>query len=228
MDSFHQFTRFPTEIKLQVWNECPIEPRRIEIKQGDSQKLEAHAAVPVLLHVNRLSRQVLEPKYVQIMGQTWVNFDIDTIVVDAELLDRFIKRKSLRATKHLVLKCKDNCGFESPCYHNEVPRVKLLESLKSLKTVTIEFEINETDEGCVEMYGNWKFLWLPTILFVFALQNVPYEVRIVNPLQASIGDISKHNWQHIWEEATRLVNENESQMFAIAKVDDLGVTALFI
>jgi hypothetical protein len=104
MADFHLFPRLPLELRIRIWK-MAVEPREVRVgEQADiiheggrtlrstRRYFNSPTPAPALLHACHESRYICEPLYTKacVYGSqpryTWVNYDLDTIVVrDLEL-----------------------------------------------------------------------------------------------------------------------------------------------
>ena len=153
---FHQFSRFPTELRSRVWDLVDPEPRIVELRPhrgennlGSVQQIRCLTKAPAILHVCREARQsAINRKLYQrafVLGETstWINFDVDMISIKP------IDFSWIKMEKPLIQRFRFEGENDSGFFHFRSKEVKEFTHLRELHIICedgVMFWINIAEE----------------------------------------------------------------------------------
>jgi hypothetical protein len=175
------FCDLPAEIRIKIWLSARDVPRIIPIQITSTHELRTSAAPPVVLHVNHESRTECISGFVPLIGACYphsphsrhpqgviyVNFDVDTILINEEVLrdssgsalcNAVTRRDVLDQVRYLAV----NDFFEGNWnwwIDDEGPPGNLIREFKGLEELIILIgrpPPSETEEICLEFRRDIK------------------------------------------------------------------------
>lgn len=163
-ETFHQFPRFPVELRRMIWMFSLPEPRVVEVVYDTRYGCRSLCAPPTALSVNLESRQVALARFKLCFGTNeWppmVYFDMDHDQLylgvgnfhfpgfpddPAGLFVEEIGDEDKKRLKHLAIDHSIDYGYVDPLTHNNQPEIRIYDSYRLVNLATMTSVLTDVD-----------------------------------------------------------------------------------